>query len=99
MIVSHVGDVAPGICVCVPYPPGPYPATGVVTTGAPLFNTGGMPVATMGGSIIMFPCGTSIIAMGNPLFTTSGLPIGRLGDPVIGCGIGTLLGTSTIISL
>lgn len=99
MIVAHVGDVVPGICVCVPVPPGPFPATGVVSTGAPMFMTGGMPVATMGGSVIMFPCGTSVIAMGNPMFTTGGLPIGRLGDSVTGCGIGTLVGTSTITSL
>lgn len=99
MIVAKVGDVVPGICVCVPVPPGPFPATGVVTSGAPLINTMGMPVATMGGSMVMFPCGTSMIVTGNPMFTTGGLPIARTGDSVTGCGIGTLVGTSSIISL
>lgn len=99
MIVAMVGDVVPGICICVPVPPGPFPATGTVASGAPMFTTSGMPVATMGGSVVMFPCGTSVIAMGNPMFTTGGMPVGRLGDSVTGCGIGTLIGTSTITSL
>lgn len=99
MIVAKVGDVVPGTCVCVPVPPGPYPATGVVMTGATMFTTGGMPVATATESIVMFPCGTSIIVMGNPNFTTAGMMIGRTGDSVTGCGIGTLVGTSTITSL
>jgi hypothetical protein len=94
MIVAKVGDVAPGMCMCVPYPPGPYPATGVVMTGSALVSTTGIPIADAS-SIVMYPCGTSvIIATGVNLLMAA-----RTGDVVTGCGVGTLTGTSTITSL
>lgn len=96
MLVAKVGDVAPGMCVCaVP----PFPATGVVTTGAAQFMTSGMPVAQGTLSIVMYPCGTSIITPVGVRFLTGGVPAAKTGDVVSGCGNGTLVGTSTITSL
>lgn len=99
MIVAKVGDVAPGMCVCVPVPPGPFPATGVVTTGSPLFLTSGMPIAVAGLSIVMYPCGTSMVVPSSVSLLIAGVSAAEMGNTVIGCGMGTLIGTSTIMSL
>lgn len=99
MIVAKVGDVAPGTCVCVPVPPGPFPATGVVMSGSSIMTTTGLPIAVSGLSVVMFPCGTSVIVPGTPSLLDMGAPVAKTGDMVTGCGIGTLIGTSTITSL
>lgn len=99
MIVAKVGDVASGTCVCVPVPPGPFPATGVIMNGSPMVTTTGLPIAVSGLSMVMFPCGTSIIVPGTPTLLNAGAPSSKMGDVVTGCGIGTLMGTSTITSL
>lgn len=99
MLLAKVGDVVPGVCVCVPTPPGPFPATGVVMTGTPLMTHAGMPIAMVGLSIIMFPCGPSVITAGAMNFNIGGMMAGRLGSPVTGCGIGTLIGSSTLTSM
>jgi len=99
MLIAKVGDVAPGICVCVAYPMSPYPATGVVMSGNTDITTGGSPVAMAGTSLVSFPCGTSVIVPGGVSFTSGGVPLSKLGDTVSGCGNGVLTGTSNITSL
>ena len=99
MIVAVVGDVVPGICVCVVPPVTPFPATGVVITGNAQFTTGGIPVAVAGVSMVMFPCGTSVIVPNNFSFNLAGSPVATLGATVAGCGNGTLTATSQMTSL
>ena len=99
MLVAKVGDVAPGICVCVPYPVPPYPATGVVMTGSSTITSSGIPLAVAGLSIVVYPCGTSIIAPLGPNLSNAGMPLAKTGCVVSGCGNGTLIGTTTITSL
>jgi len=99
MIVAKVGDVVPGMCLCVPVPPGPYPATGIVMTGSPTLTTTGIPIAMSSISVVMYPCGTSIIVAGAPSILSASMPVAKSGDVVSGCGSGTLMGVSTITSL
>ncbi len=97
MLTAKVGDVAPGTCVCATS--NPYPATGVVTTGAAQFLTNGVPIALGTASIVMFPCGTSIITATGVTFRTGAMSAAKAGDIVSGCGNGTLTAVSTITSL
>lgn len=96
MIVSKMGDMAMGTCVCAP---SPFPAAGIVMTGTSQLITSGTPAAQAGISIVMFPCGTSVIIPSGVSFISGGVPLAKLGDTVVGCGNGVLMGTSTIISL
>ena len=95
MNFAKVGDVALGICVCA-YPP--YPATGSVVTGSPNFLEAGIPIAIMN-SMVTFPCGTSLIIATDFNWIDIGLPLARTGDQVVGCGMGTVIGSSMHIHL
>jgi len=97
MNIAVAGNVVPGICVCVPYPPGPYPATGTITSTNNNYLLGGIPVAN-NGSLVMFPCGTSVIISINQSFINP-LPVARTGDSVNGCGNGSVVGTGEHICM
>lgn len=99
MNIAVVGDVVPGICVCVVPPITPFPATGVIANGALNIVTSGSPIAVAGSSMVIFPCGTSVIIPNNFNFITGGLPVSTTGATVSGCGNGVLIGTSQMISL
>lgn len=93
MNVGIVGSIAPGICYCVPSPPGPYPATGVVVSGVPTHFTSGVPNATVS-SLVMYPCGSSVINSGSVMYFANGLPLAHTSSSVSGCGVGVLVGTA-----
>ena len=88
MGISIVGEIVSGVCTCSPVP---YPATGVITTGDPIFTSSGIPVAN-NVSIIMFPCGTAIPLPIIPEVILSGEIIVGTGSPIMGCATGVLLG-------
>ena len=96
MLVAKVGNVAPGMCVCAT---NPFPATGVVISGAAQFTTTGIPVVVGGVSIVQYPCGTSVIVSPSISLMTNGMPVSKMGDVVQGCGNGTLVAETTITSL
>lgn len=98
MNIAKVGDIVPGICYCVPTPPGPYPDIGVIVSGDPLHIDTGSPVARVG-DLVMFSCGSSTIVSGSPLFLSGVQPVARSSDTVVGCGVGTVIGSSISISL
>ena len=85
--------MAIGTCYCVPYPPGPYPATGIIMTGAPESFDSGMQVAYTTSSVI-FPCGSSVVITGSANFFKNGLMVARTSDSVTGCGVGTIVGSA-----
>ena len=95
MNVALVGDLVSGTCLCVPSPPGPYPATGTITTSSTMFFSSGRQVAQVGISTVMFPCGTAIIN-GYSTIQTTGAPAAKTGDQVSGCATGTVTGTAMI---
>ena len=97
MNLGIVGSIAPGVCYCVPYPPGPFPATGIVVSGAPAYLDSGAPVAHVG-SLVMYPCGSSAIISGSIMELVNGMPVAHTSSSVSGCGIGTLIGNSLTIS-
>lgn len=86
MILARVGDVVVGICYG---PDGPYPATGVITTGSPRNVETGTPVSRVSDAV-MWPCGISIIVTGSPRYIESGVPVARIGDSVQGIGTGII---------
>lgn len=97
MNAAKVGDTVIGICLCVPTPPGPFPATGIITTGSSMLTTTGLPIAITG-SLVMFPCGTATIIASNPRVLDTALSVARTGDQVTGCATGTVVGTSQIMT-
>jgi len=97
MMVAKMGDIAIGTCICVVPPVTPFPATGVITTGNVLLLTTGLPVAD-NLSIVMFPCGPAMIIAPQISFISGPGILARTGNMTTGCGIGTVIGTSQIIS-
>jgi uncharacterized Zn-binding protein involved in type VI secretion len=95
MNIATVGSIAPGICVCVPTPPGPYPDIGVVMSGSVTYFENGQPVATIG-SLVMYSCGASVIMSGAGLEFETGLPVAKTGSSVVGCGNGVLIGNGIL---
>ena len=87
------GDIVSGLCLCVPYPPGPYPATGLVVGSVLEFIEGGIPIAA-NGDMVIFPCGTANIISMNTNWMIKGLNLSHTGDSVSGCASGTVVGTS-----
>jgi len=85
MLVTRIGDLAFGICFWPPPPagPGPLPAVGIVITGKPTILDGGLPISTIGDSVV-FPCGIAMITGGSPMELSTGMPTCVLGTPVIG---------------
>ena len=90
MNLGIVGSIAPGTCVCTPYP---YPDIGIVMSGSPMRMEANMPVA-MVGSLVMFSCGVSTIMSGSLYEFEMNMPVAITGSIVSGCGNGTLIGTS-----
>ena len=86
-------SIAVGTCYCVPTPPGPYPATGIIITGSPDSFESGMNVAFTTSSVI-FPCGSSTIITGSSQFLKNGNLVARTSDSVTGCGVGTIVGSA-----
>jgi len=87
---TKVGSIAIGTCVCVVPPVTPFPATGVVVNGHQQFLDTGIPVATAGLSLVMFPCGTSTIIPALSVFLLAGPPVSSPGDTTVGCGMGSI---------
>ncbi len=98
MNIAIVGDVVPGTCLCVPYPPGPYPATGTITSSGSQWFSNGLACAQVTTSVVSFPCGTAIIA-GATMINSGGMPLARTGDSVSGCATGVVVGSTTITSM
>lgn len=95
MLVSRIGDVATGVCPCPPG--GMCPATGIVTTGSPIYLEQ-TPIARIG-DIVMFPCGGFVINMGFPTFIEAGMPVAEISSTCTGVGFGTLsTGAPTFIN-
>jgi uncharacterized Zn-binding protein involved in type VI secretion len=90
MNLGIVGSIAPGTCVCTPYP---YPDVGVVMSGAPTNMEEGSPVARVG-DIVMYSCGTSVIMGGSFYEIEGGMAVSTTGSIVTGCGNGILTGTA-----
>lgn len=90
MNLGIVGSIAPGTCVCTPYP---YPDVGVVMSGAPMNMEESSPVARVG-DIVMYSCGTSVIMSGSVYEIEGDMVVSTTGSIVTGCGNGTLTGTS-----
>lgn len=98
MNIARVGDTVPGICYCVPYPPGPYPDVGIIVSGDPAHVDMGSLVARVGDTVV-FSCGSSVIVSGSPMFISGLQPVARSADQVTGCGVGSIVGTSLSTSL
>ncbi len=95
MNIATTGALAPGTCVCVPTPPGPYPDTGIVMSGSPLYYESGAPVAYIG-SLVMYSCGASIIMSGSGLELENSMPVALTGSSVVGCGNGIVIGNGIL---
>lgn len=98
MQLTKMGDLVVGTCLCVPTPPGPFPAVGVVSVALPMTFDSGIPIAGLG-NIAIFPCGTAtIVGPGSVSFMVGGIVASKTGDSVVGCATGTVIATGTIMS-
>ena len=95
MNFAKVGDSVPGICGCSAPP---FPASGLIISGTPNFIEAGLPIA-MNTGMVLFPCGTSTIIATGFNWIDVGLALARTGDQAVGCGTGTIIGSSQHINL
>lgn len=95
MLFARIGDSVIGTCVCTPYP---YPDVGVISTGDATHLDTGMAVAGVG-NIAVFSCGSAVITTGTATDLTCGIMVARTGDAVSGCATGTIVSSSTHITI
>lgn len=95
MLMAGVGDCVVGVCTCSSPP---YPDVGIISTGDFSHIDMGRMVARIGDTVT-FSCGTSAIVSGTATDISTGSIVARAGDAVTGCGNGTIVSSSTNISL
>jgi uncharacterized Zn-binding protein involved in type VI secretion len=86
--IARMGDACIGICTAHKKP---LPVNGVIVSGSPTVNIGGVGAARIGDTVIS-SCGhTGLIVSSSPTISGGAMPLARMGDSFQGVYSGTII--------